>query len=209
MGLLTVALVTCGLTPYRSRVTLPVLWTVLSFALLAGCASAPAVVTIEGGSKVGVSLAGRAPSADFPSSTGNAGVLAASGVLLGVLAAIPTLGMSLVVVPAEGAKAATKEVECTTSFYEGRPNLAQEIDGIVERSFDTKMIIDPFLAQIAVRTDTEPVVLRSPPSKNLTHEAAVRQAEEAGIDVLFEFSPTKISFFYGTGLKNYDGCRIR
>jgi hypothetical protein len=115
--------------------------------------------------------------------------------------------MSLVEYPAAGAQAAKKELECTTSYHEGRADLAHEIAGIVERDTNKQMVIDAFLAQFGRRADLAGLAIAV--KTDLTHEAALRQATDAGVDVLFELSPTKIDFYYGSGLKENPGCPIR
>jgi hypothetical protein len=60
-------------------------------AVLGGCATThPPPVDIDANNRVGVVLVGSKPAVNFPTASGNAGLLVSGSLLLGVIGAIPT-----------------------------------------------------------------------------------------------------------------------
>jgi hypothetical protein len=177
--------------------------------LLGACAS-KAPTTFDTSQTVGVAIVGSGPTVSFPTPSVAAARVAATAALTPVVGLLGLLAYHPEAL-SHAAKHVDEEAEratCVTSIYEGHPELDREIAGIVDRDFLKKMIADESLAYLSARTTLKVVAVQNAGGGigDLTHEALLRQAKTAGVDVLFELSHLEVDFDVDYDAKN---CAIR
>jgi len=174
------------------------------------CACAPmASIKFDASQVVGAVLVEPGPTVSIATPSGG-GARVAAAATLGALTSVIALFAGNPFYISSVAKAVGQEAEraaCVTSYFDGHPDLAGEIAGIVDRELLKKVVFDNFLSYLDARSSLKVVAVQDGSGVgDPTHEAVMRQAIVMGVDVLFELSRMKVDFDFGYYGKD---CAIR